>query len=50
MTGFNALIVIGLILFIVVPALLIILKIGSVFVFPISVLGGFIILTALLKR
>ena len=49
MTGFSALIVIGLILFIVIPALLLILKIGSFFVFPISVLGGFIILIALLK-
>jgi len=49
MKGFSALTVIGLILFIVIPALLLILKIGSVFVFPISVLGGFIILIAFLK-
>jgi hypothetical protein len=49
MRGFSALTVIGLILFIVIPALLLILKIGSVFVFPISVLGGFIILIAFLK-
>jgi hypothetical protein len=49
MKGLNALTVIGLILFIAIPALLLILKIGSFFVFPISVLGGFIILVALLK-
>ena len=48
--GFNALTVIGLILFIVIPALLLILKIGSFFVFPISVLGGFIILVSLLRN
>jgi hypothetical protein len=49
MKGLNALTVIGLILFIAIPALLLILQIGSFFVFPISVLGGFIILVALLK-
>ncbi len=46
----NVLTVIGLILFIVIPALLSILKMGSLFVFPISVLGAFIILVALLKK
>ena len=50
MTGFRALIIIGLILFIAIPALLLSLKTGSVFVFPISVLGGFIILIAFLKN
>ena len=49
-TGFSALIVIGLILFIVIPVLLNIFKIGAVFVFPISMLGAFIILVALLKK
>ena len=43
-TGFSALIVIGLILFIVIPVLLIILKIGAFLVIPISLLGAFIIL------
>ena len=43
-TGFSALIVIGLILFIVIPVLLIILKIGAFLIIPISLLGAFIIL------
>jgi hypothetical protein len=47
--GFNTLTAIGLILFIVIPALLLILKIGSFFVFPISVLGAFIILVSFLR-
>lgn len=47
--GFNTLTVIGLILFIAIPALLLILKIGAYFVFPISVLGAFIILVSLLR-
>ena len=50
MKGINALTVIGLILFIVIPVLLNILKIGAVYVFPISVLGGFIILIDLLRK
>jgi uncharacterized BrkB/YihY/UPF0761 family membrane protein len=49
-TGFSALIVIGLILFIVIPVLLIILKIGAFLVIPISLLGAFIILIALLGK
>jgi len=49
-TGFSALIVIGLILFIVIPVLLIILKIGVFLVVPISLLGAFIILIALLGK
>ncbi len=49
-TGFSALIVIGLILFIVIPVLLIILKIGAFLVVPISLLGAFIILIALLGK
>ncbi|MEJ2658846.1 MAG: hypothetical protein P8012_16940, partial [Desulfobacterales bacterium] len=48
--GLNALTIIGLILFIAIPVLLSILKIGAFFVFPISVLGAFIILVALLKK
>jgi len=50
MTGFTALIVIGLILFIVIPVLLLILKIGAFLVIPISLLGAFIILIALLGK
>jgi asparagine N-glycosylation enzyme membrane subunit Stt3 len=49
-TGFSALIVIGLILFIVIPVLLIILKIGAFLVIPVSLLGAFIILIALLGK
>ena len=49
-TGFSALIVIGLILFIVIPVLLLILKIGAFLVIPISVLGAIIILIALLGK
>ena len=49
-TGFSALIVIGLILLIVIPVLLIILKIGAFLVVPISLLGAFIILIALLGK
>lgn len=50
MTGFSALIVIGLILFIIIPVLLLILKIGAFLVVPISLLGAFIILTALVGK
>ena len=49
-TGFGALIVTGLILFIVIPLLLIILKIGAFLVVPISLLGAFIIIVALLGK
>ena len=49
-TGFGALIVIGIILFIVIPVLLIILKIGAFLVIPISLIGAFIILIALLGK
>jgi ABC-type bacteriocin/lantibiotic exporter with double-glycine peptidase domain len=50
MTGFSALIVIGLILFIVIPVLLLILKIGAFLVVPIAMVGAFIILIALLGK
>jgi ABC-type bacteriocin/lantibiotic exporter with double-glycine peptidase domain len=50
MTGFSALIVIGLILFIVIPVLLLILKIGAFLVIPIAMVGAFIILIALLGK
>ena len=48
--GINTLTIIGLILFIVIPVLLNTLKIGAFFVFPISMLGAFIIFVALLKK
>ena len=50
MTGFGVLIVIGLILFIVIPVLLLILKIGAFLVVPVCLLGAFIILIALLGK
>jgi uncharacterized membrane protein YfcA len=46
-TGFSALIGVGLIFFIIIPALLLLLKIGIFLVIPISLLGAFIILIAL---
>jgi len=49
-TGFSTLIVIGLILFIVIPVLLIVLKIGAVLIVPISLLGALIIIVALLGK
>ncbi len=49
-TGFGALIVVGLIFFIIIPALLLILKIGAFLVIPISLLGAFIILIALVGK
>jgi uncharacterized membrane protein YfcA len=49
-TGFGALIVIGIILFIVIPVLLLILKIGLFLVIPISLLGAFIILISLVGK
>ena len=49
-TGFSALIIVGLILFIVIPLLLLILKIGAFLVIPISLLGAFIILIALVGK
>ena len=49
-TGFGALIVVGLIFFIIIPALLLILKIGVFLVIPISLLGAFIILIALVGK
>ena len=50
LTGFSALIVIGLMLFIVIPVWLLILKIGAFLVIPISLLGAFIILIALVGK
>jgi hypothetical protein len=50
LTGFSALIVVGLMLFIVIPVLLLILKIGAFLVIPISLLGASIILIALVGK
>jgi hypothetical protein len=49
-TGFSAFMVIGLILFIVIPVLLLILKIGAFLVIPISLLGASILLIALVGK
>jgi len=49
-TGFSALMVIGLILFIVIPVLLLMLKIGAFLVIPISLLGASILLIALVGK
>lgn len=49
-TGFGSLIVIGLILFIIVPVLLIIFKVSVALIIPISLLGAFIILIALFGK
>lgn len=49
-TGFSALLAVGLILFIAVPLLLITLKIGAAFVVPITFLGAIIILIAMIGK
>ena len=49
-TGFGALLAIGLILFVIVPVSLIILKIGAAFVVPIAFLGAIIILIAMVGK
>lgn len=50
MTGFGALFLIGVILFIVVPVLLFTLKVGVVLAVPIAILGACIILIALFGK
>ncbi len=50
LTGFGALFLIGLILFIVVPLLLFTLQIGVALAVPIAILGACIILIALFGR
>jgi len=49
-TGFGALIVIGLILFIIIPVLLLIFKVSVALIIPISLFGAFIILIALFGK
>ena len=49
-TGFGALLAVGLILFVVVPLLLVALKIGAAFVVPIAFLGAIIILIAMVGK
>jgi len=50
LTGFGALFLIGIILFIVVPVLLLTLKVGVALAVPIAVLGASIILIALFGK
>ncbi len=50
LTGFGALFLIGVILFVVVPVLLFTLKVGAALVVPIAILGACIILIALFGR
>jgi len=49
-TGFGALIGIGLILFIIVPVLRLIFKVSVALIIPISLFGAFIILIALFGK
>ncbi len=50
LTGFGALFLIGMILFVVVPLLLFTLQVGVALVVPIAILGACIILIALFGR
>ena len=50
LTGFGALFLIGIILFIVVPLLLFTLKVGVALAVPIAILGACIILIALFGK
>jgi len=50
LTGFGALFLIGVILFIVVPVLLFTLKVGVALAVPIAILGACIILIALFGK
>ncbi len=50
LTGFGALFLVGVILFIVVPLLLFTLKVGVALAVPIAFLGACIIVTALFGR
>ena len=50
LTGFGALFLLGIILFIVVPILLVLLKVGVSFAVPVAVFGFCIILIALFGR
>ena len=50
LTGFGALFILGIILFIIVPLLLVLLKVGVSFAVPVAVLGACIILIALFGR
>lgn len=49
-TGFGALFVLGIILFIIVPLCLVVLKVGVAFAVPVAILGACIILIALFGR
>jgi hypothetical protein len=50
LTGFGALFILGIILFIVVPLFLVLLKVGVSFAVPVAVFGFCIILIALFGR
>jgi len=50
LTGFGALFLIGVILFIVVPVLLFVLKVGLALIVPVAVLGACMILIALFGK
>ena len=49
-TGLGAIAVVGIILFIIIPVLLLIFKVSIALVIPISLLGAFIILIALVGK
>ena len=50
LTGFGALFLVGVVLFIVVPLLLFILKVGLALIVPVAVLGACMIAIALFGR
>ncbi len=50
LTGFSALFVLGIILFIVVPLFLVLLKVGVSFAVPVALFGLCVILVALFGR
>ena len=50
LTGFGALFLIGVILFIVIPLLLFVLKVGLALIVPVAALGACIILIALFGK
>ncbi len=49
-TGFGALFVLGIILFVIVPLGMVVLKVGVAFAVPVAILGACIILIALFGR
>ena len=49
-TGLGALAVVGIVLFIIIPVMLLIFKVSVALIIPISLLGAFIILIALVGK